>query len=643
MNEMQKSGIFAAVALVVLTVGFLVKPATEIEAVPDDSGESFWKSFDSRDVADLEIQTYNEKTGKPVALHLVKEAGSWKIATHEKYPTDADNKLADAASAVSTLEKGAIVSESAKDHEIYGLIEPPLKGEPGLTGIGTKVVMRSKGGDTLVSLIIGKEVPKTGPAANPSMSRTNEEFRYVRRPGEDRVYQAKIQPSRLPTDFSEWINTDLLQLDQHNIKQVEIDNYSLKFFLDPQQGGMVVSADFVEKLVLHYNNKAPGTPEQPNWTLDQLVFDPKKRDYKPVKMDPATEELDVQKLNDMRLALDDLKIVDVRRKPEELSKELRLTGKPEARRNFNMETAGFFVLPDGDVKSKEGEVVVGMADGVEYVLRFGSVVEARATSEKKDDAKKDIEKSDKKDQEEKDKKTTRYLLVTARFNQGLLTPPQLELYPDGPLPTKPGEEKPEEKKPEEKTEEKKPEGKADEKKADEKKADEKKADEKKPAPKAEEKTPAAKAEPKKSCEDDAEEEQAEEKKAEVKADEGKAEPKAEPAKTEVKAEPAKAEPAKTETKAEPAKDDPLAAERGRIDRENDIKQRRFEQEKVDGQRKVDALNKRFGDWYYIISDDVFKKIRLDRAQIIKTKKAEGAGNLPADFDILKGGLKPPTK
>ena len=44
-----------------------------------------------------------------------------------------------------------------------------------------------------------------------------------------------------------------------------------------------------------------------------------------------------------------------------------------------------------------------------------------------------------------------------------------------------------------------------------------------------------------------------------------------------------------------------------------------------GQEKVAELNERFGDWYFVISNDVYKKIHLGRDQVIKKKDAAGGG------------------
>ena len=64
--------------------------------------------------------------------------------------------------------------------------------------------------------------------------------------------------------------------------------------------------------------------------------------------------------------------------------------------------------------------------------------------------------------------------------------------------------------------------------------------------------------------------------------------------------------------------------RRQVERENRRKQEAFD-EKVDaGQKRVRELNGRFADWYYIVSEDEFNKIHLERAKVITVKKPDEA-------------------
>ena len=64
----------------------------------------------------------------------------------------------------------------------------------------------------------------------------------------------------------------------------------------------------------------------------------------------------------------------------------------------------------------------------------------------------------------------------------------------------------------------------------------------------------------------------------------------------------------------------LKAERERIEKENQRKQDEYQDQITKGLNHAKELNARFADWYYVISDDVYRKIYLTRDQIIQKKQ-----------------------
>ena len=50
------------------------------------------------------------------------------------------------------------------------------------------------------------------------------------------------------------------------------------------------------------------------------------------------------------------------------------------------------------------------------------------------------------------------------------------------------------------------------------------------------------------------------------------------------------------------------------------KQDEYEQKVADGKKHVAELNARFADWYYVISDEVYRKIHLGRDELFKKKE-----------------------
>ena len=335
------------------------------------------------------------------------------------------------------------------------------------------------------------------------------------------------------------------------------------------------------------------------------------------------EELNNEKLNALKTAIDDLKIVDVERKPAGLSRDLRVTDEFVNNNDAaqSLATRGFYPVPrDGrrEIYSSDGEAICTTKDGVRYVLRFGNLAGSGPAAKGEDD----------KDGEKKaDPALNRYLFVMAEFDESQIPKPEFEPLPgEQPAAADKSEANPGEK-------------------SDDKPAAAKEAG---AAPAAAPETPAKPAA-------DADKPAA----AAKPAVKGKSAPKAAPAKVpqkktaavETNDEPAagpkaKAEPAASETDDtvdlgdEPKADQPEAAakpeptpeeeRRIAIERENKRKQDEYDSKVKKGQDKVKELNDRFADWYFIIPDDVYKKIHLGRGDVVRKKEA------PAD-DKAKAG------
>jgi hypothetical protein len=90
----------------------------------------------------------------------------------------------------------------------------------------------------------------------------------------------------------------------------------------------------------------------------------------------------------------------------------------------------------------------------------------------------------------------------------------------------------------------------------------------------------------------------------------------------------------------------IIADRKRIEQENQRKLDEYQESLEKGRDNVKELNLRFGDWYFVVADDVFKKIRLSRQDVIKKKekkdddaKADSASGTTSDA-VPPGGAIP---
>ncbi len=403
MNEGRKTGIFWCVALVTLAVGVSVawRPTSDDGEVV--AGTIMFPEFtDPLAASSMKIVTFDEEKGTLATFEVRKdrETGLWTIPSRGGYPADAVQQMTDAANALVNLKILDVQTSNAEDHDDLGVAEPKLEDlEIGDEGVGRLVTFKDDSQNTLASLIIGDK------------TKDSDEQLYVRIPGQDPVYVVKLDEAPLTTTFQDWIEKDLLQLSSIDIQDIEVKDYNSSINL----GGQVS---------LDRNYDATFNHDGTDWTLTSLMEYTSDNPFAPPVpvTPPADEELNDSRLNEMKNALDDLKIADVGRKPEGMSATLRadqdlLTDKDAV---SSLLQRGFFPIQSGaeyDILSANGEMTVGLKDGVQYVMRFGNisgVSDDEAAAEEGDAA----------------GGVNRYLLVMAQLDESKIPVPDLQKVPE---------------------------------------------------------------------------------------------------------------------------------------------------------------------------------------------------------------------
>ena len=562
MKEFAKTFIFVVVAVLVVASVWATRPVVE-SGGDTDVGKPLFPDFTNPLAAtSMEIVKYDEETGDPKTFKVAQAGGIWSIPSHDDYPADAKDQLADAATSVMGLTILALVSENIGDQTEYGVVDPGDKNlKPGATGVGTRVTMRDKEGKLLLALVIGKRDEEQA------------QNRYVRRVGQDQIYSVKVDTGKLTTKFADWIEPDLLNLSPWDIRQIDIQDYSV----DEANMSVVQRGE----IWLDYDDAA----EKDKWKLaaDRKYVD---GEWVAEQLQPGME-LDTKKLDEMKSALDDLKIVDVARKPAELAKSLKENSEflNSSESVESLMSRGFYlanVKGKPGIYSNEGEFRCLMKNGVEYVLRFGNISESRRADTETDESGK-----------EKSSGVNRYIFVMAEFNTTAIEKPQLEELPEPDGAAKA-----------EATDEPKKDGEASEDK-DDKKANEKASEEEKPGEVEIAKDDAGEAEP-------------------AEKEDGEAKP----------------ETADNKDKKDEKDAAELAAQREKIEKENQRKIDEYEEKVAEAKKKVVELNARFADWYYVIPNSVYEKIHLGRQDIIVKKKPEEKDDTAADDLPAVDGVPP---
>ena len=400
MSDSVKTVIFGAVAVVAVVVAVFTYPKQEVYQPPQLLGKAMFADFtDPSAAAELAIAKFSEDLGQLAEFEVVRDSktGLWSIPSSSNYPADAEAQMRDSAISLIDLQVLGIASDDTKDHQIFGVIEPDKqKLDASQEGVGLLVSFKDAKGKNLASLIIGKRVKGT------------EDQNFVRKPGEPTVYVAKIDPSKFPTEFEKWIERDLLKMNTLDVDRVTLKDYSIvttQTLAGPRG-----------KLDERFEAQVAWDADQSKWVLNELVQF-RNGEKKPTELLP-TEELSTQKLNDLKTALGDTKIVGVLRKPTGLGADLKAGSEIMDNQESlsSLMNRGFFPVTieggDPEIRAANGEVLVGLKDGVEYILRFGEI--ANVALEEK---------------ESKEGQINRYLFVTARLDQVQVPAPAARTAP----------------------------------------------------------------------------------------------------------------------------------------------------------------------------------------------------------------------
>jgi hypothetical protein len=524
MNESIRTMVFVGAATLAGLIAWISQPVPP--APPASGGAQIFPPFEATDANRFKIVQYEEQLGELNTFEVAKENGRWVIPSHDNYPADAAEQLKNIAGLFVELKAvGPPMTMNRDDHELYGVREPE-KGAADPKGFGRLVTISDKADRPLVELIVGKKAESNASAGEMGEQK---EYHFVRRVGQDPVYVVEMSLAALTTKFEEWIERDLLNLNPLDVAKLDLRDYSIVPVGDPNDPTSRTMA-----LLRRMDTLASWNATENNWSLEKMTI---YRGNDALEGQLADdEELNKAKLDGVKTAIDDLKIIDVERKPQALADALKDDKLARDRAAVQeLGEHGFFVMPgergsQPQILGSNGGLRITMKDGVQYALNFGNA--------------KGAEKGD-------STKLNRYLMITAQLDESMLPKPELEPEP---ATVEPPADEP----------------------ASSESGDEEEAD-------------------------DAPQEQAEGEKA---ADE-------------------KAEPD------EKAADDAAAVkERERVKKENQRKLDAYQEKRRQAEGRVAELNARFGNWFYVVSDDMYKKVQLGRADIVKdreTAKDEGFG------------------
>ncbi len=356
-NEVRTTAIFAIIAVIGFGLAWSSRPArvgNENDLKEEIVGKPIFANFENpADSSSFQIVKFDEDLAQLDRFEVAKDKQNnlWKLPSYDDYPADAAEQVRDATTPLVGLTVLDIPSFDRGDHALYGVVNPDDKDlSVAESGVGMLVRVKDDKDQVLASLIIGKEVDQA------------EGQRYVRVPTEDAVYVVELDTKPFTTDFKKWIKGQLLDVRGFDISNIGLRDYAL--FRTPT--GATMQRNFDADLSYDADTS--------KWALDRMVtYDgPQASDTQLAE----GERLNDTALNDLRNSIQDLEIVGVYRKPKGLAADLK-ADQSLMDNNESLQSLydrGFYPQerPDGiEIFATGGETIVGTKDGVRYLLRFG--------------------------------------------------------------------------------------------------------------------------------------------------------------------------------------------------------------------------------------------------------------------------------
>lgn len=376
MSELRKTLSLGGAAVLLGVVALVSAPG---RATPDaffDIGEAFFPEFTDPDAgATLEVVEFDSETAAAMPFQVTNQNGLWTIPSHNDYPADGGERLANISADIISVVKEDFRSDNVADHEALGVIDPTDLAATSLVGRGTRVTVRDGNDEVLADLIVGRPVEgRTG-------------LRFVRVPDQKRVYAARFEAD-ISTAFEDWIEQNLLEVERDQVVHIVLNEYQV--------------------------DERTRTSTRPReFTLDKV--DDTTWDGTGV---PAGQEVNFVEVNRLVGAIIGMRIAGVRPKPEGMTGNLRdaaMEGRIDQTDILDLINKGFYPTQDGGLLSNEGELLVRTTEGVLYTLRFGEIVYGRGAAIAVGD--------DTSDDAESGPGENRYVFITAEFDETALPEP----------------------------------------------------------------------------------------------------------------------------------------------------------------------------------------------------------------------------
>ncbi|MEZ6096513.1 MAG: DUF4340 domain-containing protein [Pirellulaceae bacterium] len=321
--------------------------------------------LDTSKIRFIDVEQFDENKQSFQRITLRRRSGNDKWTLPDFANFNASNS-AQISATIGSLDDRKIlemVSNNQEDFAKYGVIDPAeFNSTPNKSSLGRKVTLRDGNQETLASLIVGetpRDTSKQGQA-------------YVRIEGQPNVYLLEYFPELLTTQFSDWVDHNLLRLgpNEEQPAAITVDNYRIK----PES--------LQTKPEFEYGYRASFELVQGRLAVRGFqIF----KDDKWVRITPNEEQIRTVASGLSRIV--QLTFVDVRELPKEVASAFEVPQQDGSADAFaKLNSSGFCVPADSlkpiDLQGVGGAIELTTASNVVLKLVFGNVIATQDTDSK---------------------------------------------------------------------------------------------------------------------------------------------------------------------------------------------------------------------------------------------------------------------
>lgn len=173
------------------------------ELTSERVNQPIFEAFDSKQVRSIEVVQFNDDRQLLKKIGLERKGEKWTLPTFGSFTASNISRISAVINSLSDCRVLQLESDQQTDHLKYQVLDPDdPESANSPSGMGQKVTLKDRNQKQLGSLIVGAALT----------TQDGQLKRFVRIPGEPQVYVVDFDATVLATEFSAWVDPNLLQI-----------------------------------------------------------------------------------------------------------------------------------------------------------------------------------------------------------------------------------------------------------------------------------------------------------------------------------------------------------------------------------------------------------------------------------------------